>query len=207
MSENTQPGPQPRRSTRTLWILIAVTVIPYIAGWIYFHNRDAVQIGDQGNRGDLVTPVRPLGVLPLELLSGKPGSTADLQRKWVLVTVAGSDCDETCVRNLYFLRQVRKAMADDRFRVARLLLLTDTDQLASLPGKLGEFEDTLVVKGPADSRDRILTMLRVNGITDPTGARFIVDPLGNLMMSYRPDSDPEDMAEDLRRLLALSRIG
>jgi cytochrome oxidase Cu insertion factor (SCO1/SenC/PrrC family) len=207
MNESNQPEPRARRSTRPLWILIAIMVLPYIAGWLYFHNRDVLQLGGQGNEGDLVTPVRPLGALPLDLLGEESTNTAELKGKWVLVTVASSDCNEACLRNLFFLRQVRKAMADGRFRVERLLVLTDDSQLSALPGKLGEFEGTRVVTGPADTRDRLLKMLQVNGITDPTGARFIVDPLGNLMMSYRPDSDPEDMAEDLRRLLSLSRIG
>jgi hypothetical protein len=36
---------------------------------------------------------------------------------------------------------------------------------------------------------------------------FVVDPLGNLMMSYDARTDPHGLLEDLRKLLRLSHIG
>jgi hypothetical protein len=39
------------------------------------------------------------------------------------------------------------------------------------------------------------------------GRVYIVDPLGNLMMSYPSDAGPGDLYDDLRRLLRVSRIG
>ena len=34
-----------------------------------------------------------------------------------------------------------------------------------------------------------------------------MDPLGNLVMYFEPETDPRDMVEDIKRLLKLSRIG
>ena len=39
------------------------------------------------------------------------------------------------------------------------------------------------------------------------GRVYIVDPLGNLMMYYRPDADAGGLLKDLRKLLKFSRIG
>jgi len=36
---------------------------------------------------------------------------------------------------------------------------------------------------------------------------FVVDPLGNLMMSYDVRGDPHGLLEDLKKLLKLSHIG
>jgi hypothetical protein len=36
---------------------------------------------------------------------------------------------------------------------------------------------------------------------------YLIDPLGNLMMSYAPDAKPKGMLEDMKRLLRLSQIG
>jgi hypothetical protein len=36
---------------------------------------------------------------------------------------------------------------------------------------------------------------------------FIVDPLGNLMMSYDARQNPKGLLEDLQKLLRLSHIG
>jgi hypothetical protein len=39
------------------------------------------------------------------------------------------------------------------------------------------------------------------------GRFFIVDPLGNLVMSYPPEADQGRLLKDLERLLNVSRIG
>jgi hypothetical protein len=36
---------------------------------------------------------------------------------------------------------------------------------------------------------------------------YLIDPLGNLMMSYAPDAKAKGMLEDMKRLLRLSSIG
>jgi hypothetical protein len=41
----------------------------------------------------------------------------------------------------------------------------------------------------------------------PAGGYFLIDPLGNLVMYFRPDLDPAEMVDDIKRLLRLSRIG
>jgi len=42
---------------------------------------------------------------------------------------------------------------------------------------------------------------------DAAGRSYLVDPLGNLMMSYPADAAPKGMLKDLKRLLRLSHIG
>lgn len=39
------------------------------------------------------------------------------------------------------------------------------------------------------------------------GGYFLLDPLGNLVMYFRPDLDPSDMVADIEHLLRLSHIG
>jgi hypothetical protein len=39
------------------------------------------------------------------------------------------------------------------------------------------------------------------------GGYFLIDPLGNLVMYFSPDTDPSAMVEDIKRLLKQSRIG
>jgi hypothetical protein len=41
----------------------------------------------------------------------------------------------------------------------------------------------------------------------PAGGFFLIDPLGNLVMYFRPDIEPSAMVDDIKRLLRLSRIG
>jgi hypothetical protein len=39
------------------------------------------------------------------------------------------------------------------------------------------------------------------------GGYYLIDPLGNLVIYFRPDIDPSAMVEDIKHLLELSRIG
>ncbi len=39
------------------------------------------------------------------------------------------------------------------------------------------------------------------------GRIYIIDPLGNLMMSYAPEAASRALLEDMKRLLRLSHIG
>ena len=41
----------------------------------------------------------------------------------------------------------------------------------------------------------------------PAGGYYLIDPLGNIVMYFRPDLDPADMVDDIKHLLRLSRIG
>jgi hypothetical protein len=52
-------------------------------------------------------------------------------------------------------------------------------------------EFTLPAGSPLDNLNRI----------------YLVDPLGNFMMSYPADADPTGMRKDLARLLRISQIG
>jgi hypothetical protein len=36
---------------------------------------------------------------------------------------------------------------------------------------------------------------------------YLIDPLGNLMMSYAPGATAKGMLEDMKRLLGLSHVG
>jgi hypothetical protein len=41
----------------------------------------------------------------------------------------------------------------------------------------------------------------------PAGGYYLIDPLGNLVMYFRPDLDPAKMVDDIKHLLRNSRIG
>jgi hypothetical protein len=36
---------------------------------------------------------------------------------------------------------------------------------------------------------------------------YLVDPLGNAMMVYAPETDPRDILKDLKKLLRVSKVG
>ncbi|MGB5598869.1 SCO family protein [Thiothrix litoralis] len=203
-TDNTLPPQQ--RSNRTLWILVIVCSFPYLAGWVYFQFMDKLPLPATTNHGSLVSPVRSVGELPLQDADGTTFNVADLRGSWVLVTVADSACTTACQKNLYFLRQVRQAMGNERRRVERLLVLTETSQLLTLQEHLTEHAGMKVAIGPPASLQQLQTLLQNPNPVAQDGL-YIIDPLGNVMMSYPSDFNGELIIKDLRRLLKVSQVG
>jgi hypothetical protein len=103
------------------------------------------------------------------------------------------------------MRQTRLALNDDMTRVQRFLLVTGNccDQTyldAEHPG--------LTVALIDDAAGKALLAIFPDGQSAMRqGAIFIVDPLGNLMMSYGAGIPQKGLLEDLKQLLKLSHIG
>ena len=205
MNEQYQPeGQAEERSNRTFWILVVIFVLPYVAAMTYYLAGDQLPGVSTSNRGELVTPVRPLGTLQFDTLAGDAVSIEDYSGKWVVLSVSGNVCEENCKHNLYSMRQTRKALANDRARVQRVMLFPGAaDSLGPL---LTEYEGTDIWHGPEGSTEQLTRILDPQG-QGAQGWLYIVDPLGNLMMRYQPMTDPMDLLKDLQRLMKFSKAG
>jgi cytochrome oxidase Cu insertion factor (SCO1/SenC/PrrC family) len=179
-------------------VLVAYSL--YLSGW---RSERTV------NFGELVHPARPLTDEPLLTLDGQKHSLASLRGKWQLVYLGPSECLKPCTDNLYKMQQVVLALGKDRIRLTRVFIVTDTGALEPLRQTIKNFPDTIVLKGEPDAIARLARQFTVNGGSplDNRHRVYIVDPLGNLMMSYPADADPSGMRKDLVRLLKVSRIG
>jgi cytochrome oxidase Cu insertion factor (SCO1/SenC/PrrC family) len=150
------------------------------------------------NYGELISPV------PLAQLSA-PGDAAlaDLGRlkgRWVLLTVDGGACDDYCQRKLYVIRQLRLTQGKEMERIERAWLVDD----AAVPGPAlqQEYAGTTLIGARGSA---VLRALPAMG--SPRDHVYLIDPLGNVMLRYPRDADPNRMKKDLARLLRASRIG
>ncbi|HEX5477549.1 MAG TPA: cytochrome C oxidase subunit I [Burkholderiales bacterium] len=174
-----------KRSRKTLVLLATVCVAPIALAWLAFVFGWAP--GNPGNYGELLAPRR----LSAPILEGSRG-------KWVMVSFDLGACDAYCERKLYFLRQIRKAQGNERFRVSRLWIILDAAEPA--PALLAAIEGTQVVRLPDAA---FLQSFPGN----PADHIYLIDPLGNLMMRYPRNPDPEGINKDLKRLLKYSSTG
>lgn len=207
-----QTTPNPKRNRLIFLALVLLFAVPYLAAMIVYQMRDEVPVGTQTNYGQLIQPARPLAGLGFQGLDGEALNIDALSGKWLLIAVADSQCDQPCQARLYEMRQMRRALGEDRERVNRLLVLLDGNADANLDGlrqTLKDFEGTLVMTGPGDAVEQLTSQLNTG--QDPSGTvenrLFIVDPRGDLMMEYPADADPVGVLKDLQRLLKLSKIG
>jgi hypothetical protein len=159
------------------------------------------------NRGELVTPARPLPHVALETANGTVTDKDWLIGKWTFVFIGNGACDSTCRAALVNSRQVRLALGDDMHRVQRAFLYTGT--CCEQPYFGSEQPDVIAANIDSPAGSNLLSSFPSDGQATPLQAHrtYIIDPLGNLMMSYAPDAAAKGMLEDMKKLLKLSHIG
>lgn len=198
-----------RRGRRQLLLLAAIFFVPLaVAFWLYYGPNDWRPVGGT-NQGDLVDPAVPLGEVTLERLDGTPVTSQELFRgKWTMAFLGAGHCDERCRRALYLSRQSRIALNKDIDRVQRVFLATegccDRDFLQA------EHPDLIVVRIAGDAASQTL-LGQFPALGDERAAEagrlWVIDPLGNLVLSYSERSPDKALLTDLRKLLRLSHIG
>ena len=201
---NSDPRPRGRRQ---LVLLFLAFLAPVLAAWLLFRFGAEEGVDATIAHGTLIQPPRPLPGVGLQLISGAPFSSADLNGRWTLLYIDGSSCSEYCQQQLHNITQTRLALGKDVRRVQRVLLFapaSDVDHISESLARLGGFD----VSATADpgSFEAFVELFRLKPDEQiPTARRtYIIDPLGNLMMYYPPDGDPKDMIRDLLRLLKVS---
>lgn len=189
------------RNLRTVAALAGLFFLPLALAFYTYYGTDWRPAG-RVNHGRLLTPPRLLPALVLPRTGRGPAVAETFRGSWTLVYVGDGRCDEDCRRALIVMRQTRLGLANDMSRVGRVWLATGTccaPELAARP------EPGLVVldaTGPAAG-----ALLEVFPAAGREHSLFVVDPLGNLMMSYDARSDPHGLLDDLKKLLRLSHIG
>jgi cytochrome oxidase Cu insertion factor (SCO1/SenC/PrrC family) len=187
----------PKRPRRELWLLLLVTIAPIVASYLaYYVWRPATF----KNYGELIVLTSLSGVAAAQPDSAPPFDAEGLKGRWVLVMVDAGSCAAQCREKLLQMRQLRLMQGKDQDRVARAWLLDD-DALPT-PDVLKDYDGTVVV--PAKASPLIGKLPADSALRDHL---FLVDPLGNLMMRFPKDADPNRIKKDLTHLLKVSRIG
>ncbi len=188
-----------RRGRWILVAIIAVCVAPVVASYLSYY---VIQPGGRTNYGDLIEPQQAVGETAGRSLDGAPATLGQWRGRWLMVSFGRDRCDDACAQRLYLTRQVRLTTGKDRERVERLLLLSGTGAPAA----------DLIDAHPGLHTLRIDAANPARGWPAQPGATvedhiYLVDPLGNLMMRFPVDADPNRMKKDLGKLLKASRVG
>jgi len=197
-----------KRNYTTLWVMILLFALPYMAATYFYLNQDAIVL-PASNYGELVVPVRQISDVSLTTLNNERFSFSDVKGKWVLLTIGDSTCEQSCQENLYKIRQIRKAVGQERGRIERVFLLTNETGLGSFNEKLAGYAGMTVALAAEKTHADLLGDFAVSatnnsGIIDGI---YIIDPRGDLMMAYPSGADAQNILKDVRRLLKVSKIG
>lgn len=182
----------PRRGMKTVALIFLVCLTPFVASYLVYYFWPPQS---RMNYGSLIDP-RSLAVGLLARPDGSRFELSDLKGRWVMLQIDASSCAESCRRKLYQMRQVRLTQGKDMGRIERVWLVRDDGPLD--PALLRDYEGTHLVRA-AEAAISAFPADR-----DPADHIYLIDPLGNLMLRFPKDADPNRMKKDLERLLKVS---
>lgn len=201
----TESRAQDRRQGRLLVVLALLFFAPLGLAFYLYYGHGTWRPGGRVNAGELIQPARPLPSLVLPLLGSGNTEPNFLKGKWTLLYVGFGSCNEDCRTRLYDTRQVRLALDRDMNRVQRVFIAGAGCCDAQF---LHEQHPDLITIRASEAAAPLLALLPGQGGGNATPAAvYLIDPLGNLMMSYAADIKAKGMLDDMKRLLRLSSIG
>ena len=183
-----------------LFLIILVCASPLLGSYLTYY---VIKPQSRTNYGELIDPRNhPLPKLNATTLDGKPAGLEDYKGKWLMLQADSGDCTEACRTKLFEQRQLRLIQGKEMDRIERVWLVTDDKPIDTV--LLKEYDGTRVLRAdPA----RLKQWLPVETGATLTDHVYILDPLGNLMMRFPKNPDPNKMKKDLGKLLRASSIG
>jgi hypothetical protein len=210
---STTPKDLRSKNLRMLAALAALFVLPLLLAFYMYYGTDWRPL-KRVNHGTLISPARPLVMTSLKRepltdpdpnappRGAEPAEPKPFRDKWSIVYIGEGNCDERCRQALYVMRQTRLSLNNEMSRVERVFLVTGN--CCAREFLLHEHQGLIVADATSADGTKLLQEFPADG---RPYSLFIVDPLGNLMMSYDSRQNPKGLLEDLQKLLRLSHIG
>lgn len=194
---------QQTKGRLVLLMLVLFFVAPLLVV-VYMYKADFRPHGE--SRGDLIQPVVAIQ-LPESFktnIQDKMAETTTLWHdKWSVVIVADT-CVKVCEDRLHDVRQIHASLEKDMNRLQRILITHQAD----VAGLQKQYPDLIILNQPAQDVDALAKHFDVKDNIALSAERlYMVDPLGNLMMSYDSKVQPVEMRKDWVRLLKYSWAG
>jgi hypothetical protein len=195
-----------RRQRRLLIVLALMFFAPLGLAFYLYYGPGTWHPGGHVNAGELIQPARPLPSVALPLWGSGTTDPNFLKHKWTFLYVLTGPCADHCRSRLYDTRQVRLALDRDMDRVQRVFIADPECCDAQFVHE--QHPDLITIRAGAAAAPLLALLPERDGSSDAQAPRvYLIDPLGNLMMSYPADAKAKGMLEDMKRLLRLSSIG
>lgn len=194
------PVRQRRRGRLTLLLVLLACASPVLVSYLMYY---VVRPEARSNYATLIQPSRSLPAdLPLTAPDGRAVPAAALRGQWLLIVVAGGDCDARCEALLYEQRQLREMLGREKARLDRVWLVTDDAPLrAPIQRAMDSGTPATVLRV---SRAALAGWLAPEPGQALEASLYLVDPLGEWMMRTPAAPDPQRFKRDLDRLLRAS---
>jgi cytochrome oxidase Cu insertion factor (SCO1/SenC/PrrC family) len=197
---NTNADQQKARGKWKLYLVLAICAAPLIFSYLTYY---VIKPEGRTNYGTLLDPrLYPIPKLDSVLQGGGKQELDAYKGKWIMLQVSSSDCLAACQNTLLNMRQLRLMQGREMDRIERVILITDQNPMETL--LLREYDGTHFLRVDAKA---VAAWLPAEEGSNEQDRIYLIDPLGNLMMRYSVDADPNKIKKDLSKLLKASSIG
>ena len=199
--KGSEKGSEKRTSGRwKLFAIIAVCASPLIGSYLAYY---VIKPAGRTNYGEILDPRRyPMPTLGTTALDGAPLGVGAYKGKWIMLQADSGACQAACRKMLYEMRQLRLTQGKEMDRIERIWMITDTQPLDTVLMK--EYDGTRLLRVKPEALQKWLPVDAGTSVSDHI---YMIDPLGNLMMRFPKDADPNKIKKDLGKLLRASSIG
>ena len=177
-------------------LVLLVCAAPVVASYFTYY---VVRPEGRRNFGDLIEPVRALPDVQVHALNGDALPLPSLKGQWLLISVAGGDCQADCQQQLYLQRQILAGLGKERARTEWVWLVSDHADIPNsiMPG----LKEATVLRVTSDALAQWLQPAPDHRLQDHL---YLVDPHGQWMMRFPAKLSTEGALKakrDIERLL------
>ncbi len=199
----------------TLLIIAAMFLLPLMLAWLMYSGTLSYEPGSGRNLGTLIKPPVLIDWHDVNRVKRQkdtqPALTTaadELLEHWVILYPVPAICDAACQQRVSSLRQIHRATGRHQSRVRLALLLDDTSPGETAKTLQAMYEKFTLIRDPCASLSKALAAIPAGtpGMSATKGDIYLIDPLGNIMMYYAADADPNHIRKDLKRLLTWSKL-
>ena len=159
-------------------------------------------------KGEKVNPVTSAPEISMTDQNGNPFQLSAMRGKVVLVFFGFTNCVDECPLTMAHIKLAVESLGNDAKDIQVVLVSTDPvrDTPQALQDFLGKFDASYTgIPGTVDELKKIWNDYGVvveDGGETHSSFTYIVDKRGSLRLTFAPETSPEDIASDLKILLA-----
>ena len=188
-----------------LMSILALFVLPLALAWMMFTGTIPFKSGNTRNLGELVVPAVPLNWSRINFIKDDV-THPSLYGRWVILYDMPDPCGKECLGLAAGLRQVHLALGHNSVRVRIVLVLNGSGSKALIDQLFRIYPDFGLVTEPSSELSGAIFRAGKNGPEPAIHPDvYLVDPDGNIMMTYNGASSPNLLIKDLDRLLTWSK--
>lgn len=186
----------------TFLLILGIFVLPLGLAWLMHEGVVGFGGDSTTNQGTLLDPAVPIDWSKVKV-AGSAAATGGLEGNWVVLHQLPEDCSIPCLDRVTELRQVHRASGRHQDRISLALLLAkeptfrDTETLANIYPLFN-----LLWQPGAEFLDSLASAQSNDGEVD----FYLVDPRGNIMMTYNATDSAAKLSKDLKQLLTWSEL-